>query len=183
MFRLTIFLWLVLTPGLKAQHALKIEDAPGSISFTIRNFGISVYGTFNRIQGTILFDLQNISTAYFEVTVPVQSISTGIALRDRHLLKEEYFYADQYGYMTFISESIMQGEGKAVWVLKGKLKIKEVSRSIMIPFQVKNLPDKRLIFEGEFKLNRRDFGVGGKSVTLGDDVFIALKVVAAPHSL
>ena len=57
--------------------------------------------------------------------------------------------------------------------------IKGVSKNVVIPFTVKPTA-KGVLFEGEFAIDRRDYGVGGGSMVLSNEVNIKLKVLANP---
>jgi polyisoprenoid-binding protein YceI len=59
----------------------------------------------------------------------------------------------------------------------GNLIIKGVSKEIKFPFKA-TPKDDGFLFEGEFKINRRDFKVGGNSLSLSDDVTVSLSVFA-----
>ena len=53
--------------------------------------------------------------------------------------------------------------------------LKELSKEISFPFRysiVKGIPS----FEGEFEINRRDFNVGGGSLTMADNLGVFLDV-------
>jgi len=176
--------WLLVSPYVTiAQDTYTLEDEPGSVFFTIRNFGIGVQGTFGGIMGKIWFGPQLIPDAHFDVSIPVKTVNTGIALRDKHLLKEDYFNAEGHASIRFISETIKAGDKKGIWLLGGKLTIKGVAKYVVIPFRVQTLPDSKLNFSGEFKINRRYFGVGSKSLSLGDEVMVTLSVVATRQLL
>jgi polyisoprenoid-binding protein YceI len=59
----------------------------------------------------------------------------------------------------------------------GNLTIKGVTKEIKFPFLYIPKEDGYL-FQGEFEINRRDFGVGGKSLSLSDDLKVELSVLA-----
>ncbi|MEO7209542.1 MAG: YceI family protein, partial [Chitinophagaceae bacterium] len=59
----------------------------------------------------------------------------------------------------------------------GTLTIKGVSKSISFPYTVKKLND-GYMFEGDFSINRKDFGVGGSFTTLSNRVDVQLRVKA-----
>jgi polyisoprenoid-binding protein YceI len=178
MFRLFVFSWLLINPVLGAQHTYSIANVPGSVSFTIRNFGLGVEGIFGNVRGEIYFDPQQIASASFRVSVGVKTIDTGIALRDRHLLKADYFNAEERAEIRFVSESVKPGDERNVWLLRGRLTIKGVAKSVAIPFRTETLANNDLIFSGKFKIDRKDFDVGGKSISLDDEVTVTLKVLA-----
>jgi polyisoprenoid-binding protein YceI len=59
----------------------------------------------------------------------------------------------------------------------GNLTIKDVTQEVKFPFTV-TPKDGGYLFEGEFKINRRDFGVGGRSFSMADELKVELSVFA-----
>jgi polyisoprenoid-binding protein YceI len=59
----------------------------------------------------------------------------------------------------------------------GTITIKGVSKEIRFPFTQKP-KNGGYLFEGEFKLNRLDFGVGEKSFSLADELTVELSIFA-----
>ena len=59
----------------------------------------------------------------------------------------------------------------------GVITIKNISKEISFPFK-QTSKDGGILLEGEFKLNRKDFGVGGNSFSMSDEVNLELSVFA-----
>ncbi len=152
---------------------LKPVDADGSVTFTIKNFGINTKGEFKGLKGTINWDAANPANSSFNVSVDVNTINTGIELRDNDLKKESYFNATKYPTINFISTAVSSGS------VTGNLTIKGVTKQITIPFTATS-SENGYLFEGNFSINRKDFGVGGGSFALSGHVDVALKVRANP---
>ncbi|MDI3322237.1 YceI family protein [Pinibacter soli] len=151
-------------------------EASGSkIGFGIKNLGVTVHGTFSGLEGEITFDPNQSSKSSFNVHVDSKSINTDNDMRDNHLRKEEFFNVEKYPHLTFVSESIT-GSGKSFNV-KGKLTIKGVTKEVSFKFTATPQGD-IYTFKGSFELNRRDFEVGGSSITMSDKVNVELIVVA-----
>ncbi len=100
------------------------------------------------------------------------SLETGIALRDKHLKKEEYFAIDKFPEMTFTSKLVSKTRDNT-YLMVGTLVIKGKQQKISFPFKATSAKG-GYHFEGEFQIDRRDFGVGGNSLTIGDDVTVKL---------
>lgn len=151
-------------------------EASGSkIGFSIKNLGITVHGAFSGLEGEINFDPGAPAKSSFNVHVDAKSINTDNDMRDGHLRKEEFFNVEKYPHLTFVSESIT-GSGKSFNV-KGKLTIKGVTKDVSFKFTATPQGDS-YTFKGDFDVNRRDFGVGGGSITMSDNVKVELAVVA-----
>lgn len=157
------------------QHFVPKDDG-SEVKFRIKNFGVNVSGTFKGLEGKISFDSTNLSNTHFDVSVQTNTINTGIDQRDNHLQQEEYFDVKKYPTIHFVSTSITTSTNKDYLFVFGKLTIKEVTKEISFPF--KAVPKgEDLLFEGEFTLNRRDYNVGGGSITMSDNLIVQLSVL------
>ncbi len=175
MVRLSVGLILLVVFTGRAQSYQPV-DAGSTVGFKIRNFGTTVEGSFTGLAGSIAFDPEHPEKAKISVTVNAASINTGIGLRDKHLKKEDYLAAATHPTLSFSSSRITfqkPGEGRA----EGTLTIKKTSRQVTIPFTYTIL-ENTLNLKGELTINRRDFDVGGNSLTMADDVRIVLDVQA-----
>jgi polyisoprenoid-binding protein YceI len=152
---------------------LKPVDTDDAVTFTINNFGIPTKGSFKGIKGTIKWDAANLSSSSFDVSVDVNTISTGIDIRDNDLKNETYFNAAKYPTINFVSTAVNATN------VTGNLTIKGITKQINIPYTAKPSGNGYL-FEGKFSLNRKDFNVGGSSFTLSDNLDVQLKVLANP---
>ncbi len=152
----------------------KIDNSKG-VTFEIKNFGLVVEGSIEGLKGEIKFDPQNVATTLFNVSVDANSIDTGISLRDNHLRKEEYLDVKNYPQIKFVSKSVVKGNRPNTWMLTGELTIKKITKEISFPFSVSR-QDEYNNFKGEFRINRRDFGVGGKSISMADELRVVLNI-------
>jgi polyisoprenoid-binding protein YceI len=160
---------------LGSPPVLKPTDQGSKVSFTIRNFGLQVEGSLSGLGGEIIFDPQSPATARFDVFVKSASIRTGNRLRDDHLIKKDYLHAAAYPEIRFRSTSVKAGSSAGSYAITGMLTIKGVSKEISFPFRVEP-QGTGYVFKGSFQINRRDFGVGGSSISLGDYLTMVLQV-------
>ncbi len=152
-------------------------DAGSSVTFSIKNFGLNTGGSFKGLAGSIRFNAQSPEMGFFNVSVNANSIDTDNKSRDKHLRKEEYFHAEKYPTLSFISTKVVRSTVTGTYILYGKLTIKAVTRDVSFPFTAIDKGNGWL-FTGEYKINRLDYGVGGSSAFLGDNLKISLKVFA-----
>lgn len=165
-FILPVFMAMSFTSG-----DLKPVDTNEAVTFTIKNFGINTSGGIKGLKGIIKWDPANPSASVFNVSVDVSTINTGIEMRDSHLKKDEYFDVEKYPDINFVSTAVTASN------LTGNLTIKGVTKQVSFPFTVKP-SNGGFLFEGTFSINRKDFGIGGGSVSLSNSVKINLKVQA-----
>jgi len=152
-------------------------DDGSKVRFVIKNFGINTGGTFEGLAGTITFDPANLANASFNVTVDAKTVDTDLEARDNHLRKEEYFDVEKYPKVSFRSTKITTTNKDGYLFMSGVITIKNISKEISFPFK-QTSKDGGILFDGEFKLNRLDFGVGGKSFSMSDELNVELSIFA-----
>lgn len=160
-----------------AQQPYVPVDAESKIHFIIKNFAIKTGGDFTGLRGTIHFDPARLSTSKFEVSVNAATVDTDSETRDRHLKGGDYFDIAKYPTINFNSTGITPAATAGLYHLQGNLTIKGITKSIQFDFSA-TAQARGYLFEGEFEIDRLDFNVGGKSISMQDKVKIELKVVA-----
>ncbi len=152
-------------------------DATSKVSFKIKNFGSSVDGSLKGLKGTINFDTSDLPHAKITVSIEATTINTGIGMRDNHLRKPDYFDVVNFAAIRFVSTKIT-GSGKiGEAIITGKLTIKKTTKEISFPFRYSEVGGV-LQCTGEFQINRRDFDVGGGSISLADELKVMLDIKA-----
>ena len=145
------------------------------ISFKIKNAGATVTGRFTGLKANLAFDPANLAKSSLDASVEVATIKTGIDKRDRDLLEENYFNADKYRLIEMKSTKLYKKGDQYAGMFN--VTIKGVTKSVEVPFEVtRNGTD--AVFKGSFPLNRRDFGIGGKSIMMSDDLTVNIMIRA-----
>ena len=170
------FLLAICSLGIFAQAYTPVDNG-SKVHFVIKNFGIGTGGDFTGLAGSIKFDPANLSAADFNVSIDASSINTDIESRDNHLRKSEYFDVKTYPRISFRSTKVTKTNKNGYLYMFGNITIKGVTKEIKFPFKA-TAQNGGYLFEGDFKLNRRDFGVGGNSISLSDDLTVNLSVFA-----
>ena len=167
---------LILLASGDALAQVKPIDTRSAINFTIRNFGISVSGTFKGIEGNIQFDPGHPDQASFDITLDASTVNTDNSLRDDHLKGESYLDIKHYPKIRFVSTKVAPSNKSGIWLLTGKLTIKDHTKDLSFPFSATAAMGGYL-FKGAFKIKRREFEVGGIS-TISDEMDVSLNVFA-----
>jgi len=167
-------LFLIRILSINAQQ-YKPVDEKSEVKFSIKNFGLNTEGSLTGLKGTIKFDPANVAASSFNVSVDVNTINTGIDSRDSHIKKEDYFDAAKFSTISFVSTNITANQNQ--YTVTGNLTIKGITKPVSFPFTVQT-ENNDVMFNGNFSINRKDFGVGGSSAVLSNTVNITLKVFA-----
>lgn len=173
---LHLFLFASFFTNLAAQQYKPVDES-STVKFRIKNFGFNVNGKFSGLQGTIKFDPNSIATSSFEVSIDANSVDTDIDARDNHLRKPEYFDVKNFPRIKFVSTKITPSTKAGTLYVFGKLTIKNTTKELSFPFTAEQKGN-GYNFKGEFKLNRRDFGVGGDN-TISDNLTVFLDINTA----
>lgn len=170
---LLIYFTTMLQCSFGQMHPVAKES---SVIFTIHNFGFKVTGNLDAPQGDIRFNPDSLTSSFFKVTIKSESINTDNNTRDGHLKEEDYFDVKNYPLISFVSGSIQSAGKKGDYVASGRLTIKNKTKDIQLPFtEVRS--GNGYLFTGSFKMNRRDFGIGGGS-TISNELTVDIKVLA-----
>jgi polyisoprenoid-binding protein YceI len=153
----------------------KPVDQGSEIKFTVNNFGFAVDGSFKGIQGTIDFDPQNAAAGRFDVTIDASTVNTDNSLRDSHLKNDGHFDVKNYPRIRLVSTKLSGSGGS--YIFTGLLTIKDKTKEISFPFTAAPA-NAGMVFNGSFKINRKDFGVGGTS-TISNELTVSLAVAAS----
>lgn len=172
--------WILLAISVVAFNACSAQYKPveqgSGLIFTIKNLGFDVTGTFGGFAGTIDFDPQNPVAAKFDVTIEAATVNTDNSLRDEHLKGDSFFDVKKFPRIQLVSGKVAATGKVDTYRLTGQLTIKGISRPVEFPFTATPLAD-GFIFKGGFKINRKDFKVGGSS-TVSDQLSVTIVTMA-----
>ena len=162
---------LISSIGLSGQILTSIVKS--EIKFSIQNAGLTVNGNLGPASGLIELNPEKIAASNLELNVSAASINTGISMRDTHLKKKDYFDVAAFPNIFLKSKFF----GKQGDVFKGYflLSLKGVTKDVTIPFTLSK-EGELTVAEGSFMINRLDYGVGSKSLVMGNEVRISVKV-------
>jgi len=146
-----------------ADYVIDKAGQHAYITFKASHLGFSyIIGHFEDFEGKFTYDAANPSASSASVTIKTNSLDSDHAERDKHLKGPEYFDADKYPEITFVSTGF---EGDATsGKLKGNLTVHGVTKSTELDVdQIGEGKDPwggyRNGFEGSVMLVAADFGL------------------------
>ena len=151
---------------LENARLFQIDGSHSSIEFAVPWMGLTkVKGSFSEVRGTLAFDGADLTRSSLTILIRMPSITTFNAMRDKDLKGPNFFDVEKYPTSLFTSRSIEKsGDG---YLMRGDLTIKGVTKQVEVPFHyLGEVVDSggighRLGFEGQFAIDRRDYGVAG----------------------
>lgn len=163
-----------------------IDPAHTDVGFTVRHLGLAkVRGRFGDVTGSVEI-ADDVSTTTVEAVIALNSVSTGNADRDGHLLSSDFFNAAANPTMTFRSTGVA-GDADD-YTLSGELSLNGFTRPIELDvefFGTSEFPadqSTRAGFTATGELSRKEFGIefnmplGGDKVMISDKVALELDV-------
>ncbi|NAS31891.1 hypothetical protein GTQ40_12965 [Flavobacteriaceae bacterium R38] len=186
-FTITLLLLLV-TSTLSAQN-YKIDAGHSTVQIQIERFGVvDVVGRFKTAEGTITYNVEDISKSSAEAVIKVDSYDANNIGGEEAVKSKAFLDATTYPEITFKSTKTITKNGKNYLV--GNLTIHGVSKEIELPFSIKgpllDLPTRKqsIAFKASTVINRQDYGVSfdrklpnGTSI-VGNEVKITLIILA-----
>jgi polyisoprenoid-binding protein YceI len=168
--------------GLAATENYNIDPAHTSVVFSVSHNGQSfVYGLFRQVQGQYQLDQIYPANSRFRVSIPVESLDTNNAERDKHLRSADFFNSQQFPTITFDSTSVTQSRSgnDVAYEITGNLTMHGVTRQVTIPLKLLDAGpglrnDYRTGFWGQLELKRSDFDMNNLLNIVGDKIGITV---------
>ena len=120
--------------------------------YSVKFDGGDPSGEFTGLKGTIQFDEKNLAASKFDVTVDVASINTGNGMKNTHAKSANWFDAEKYPTIAFVSSTI--SKTSSGFEAKGTLELHGVKKEITLPFTFSSNT-----FDGVIEVNRMDFNL------------------------
>jgi polyisoprenoid-binding protein YceI len=164
-----------------------IDPSHSHVAFAVKHLMIStVRGQFSDVTGSATWNTDQPARSRVEVRIGTASIDTRELQRDAHLRSADFFDADRFPTLTFVSRRV-EGDLSGQFTLVGDLTIRDVTREIVLKGAAEGLTTdpwggERAGFSATGTINRRDFGLtwnqaleaGG--VLVGDEVKLSIDV-------
>jgi len=159
----------------------KIDPAHSEINFKVKHLVVStVTGHFSKFDASIETSKEDFSDAKINFEADINSIDTKNEQRDGHLKSADFFDAEKYPKMTFVSRSIKKDSDHEM-KLTGNLTLRGVTKEITLDViyngTVAGFGGTQVAgFEVRGKLNRFDFGLQWNALTEAGGVVVSNEV-------
>ncbi len=153
-----------------------LDSTHSEIAFKVKHMMIStVTGHFENFEATAKTDGDNFNDATIAFTAKTGSINTKNKDRDTHLKSDDFFNAEKFPEMKFVSKSF-DGEH-----LVGDLTIRDVSKEISLNAEFNGIVvdpygQTKAGFEIRGEVSRKDFNLTWNAVTEAGSIVVSDKV-------
>ena len=179
-------LMLFIVSGTVAQTKWNVDKLHSNVKFTVTHMIVSeVEGSFRVFDGSLIASKADLSDAKINFSVDVASVNTDNEMRDGHLKNDDFFNAEKYPKMTFVSKS-MKPLGGNKYALSGDLTIRDVTKPVTFDVtyggQIKNGTGAKAGFKAKTTIDRLEYGlkwaktVEAGGLAVGKDVEITVLV-------
>src|SRR5690606_28305807 len=113
-----------------------IDPAHSELGFKVKHMMItSVKGHFEKFEATATAEDDDFSNVQVTVTIDASSIQTGVGDRDTHLRSDDFFNAEAFPQIRFVSTNIRRKDHDE-YELTGDLTIRDVTRPIKLDVEL-----------------------------------------------
>lgn len=159
----------------------KIDAAHSEITFKVKHLMITnVTGNFTSFDATLEAANEDFSDAKISFSADVNSISTNNEQRDGHLKSDDFFAAEKFPTLSFVSTSFTKVGGDD-YKLAGDLTIKGVTKPVELEVELGGIATDpwgqvKAGFEIKGKISREVFGLTWNAVTEAGGVMVSDEV-------
>jgi polyisoprenoid-binding protein YceI len=113
-----------------AQNSWSLDKSHSSLKFGVKHLVVSeVEGSFKSFTGSVKAKDDTFADAQIEFAADVNSVNTDDEKRDGHLKSDDFFNAEKFPQMKFVSKSFKKA-GKDKYKLTGDLTIRDVTKTV-----------------------------------------------------
>lgn len=153
-----------------------------TLTFTSKQMGVPVAGSFRKFATTLTFDPAKPANANARLELDLSSIDAGSPDANNEVVGKPWFNLKAFPTATFVSSSLKPLGGDR-YELAGKLTIKGKTQDISAPLTFRK-DGNNGVFDGSFTLKRLDFAIGdgmwADVSTVANEVQIKFHLIAAP---
>jgi polyisoprenoid-binding protein YceI len=158
----------------------KIDPAHSQITFSIRHMMISnVHGRFENFTGSIDFNEADPTRSSVDVKIEAGSINTREPMRDNHLKSPDFFEAEKYPNLTFVSKRIEKVDDHHGRII-GDLTIRDIAHEVVLDTEYSGQSTlwgkTNAGFSASARINRKNWNLNWNKVVesggwlVGDDI-------------
>ena len=166
-----------------AVEEYRVDPAHSSVGFQILHFFTPVYGSFEKFQGSLTIDRDNLENSSAEAVIEVASVDTQQNMRDKDLRSTNFFHAARYPKITFKTTSWQKTEEENVYTVTGDLTMLDTTRPITLSVEALGFGPG---MQGNFisgwkatgKINRDNWEISSGKPAVGSSVAIEVLIEA-----
>lgn len=158
-----------------------VDPMHSLVQFKVRHLMITnVTGTFQHFEGTIESEGEDFTQGKVTFNIKVDSIDTASDQRDTHLKSDDFFGAEKFPEIKFVSSSFKKISGED-FELTGNLTVRDKTRPVTLAVEYGGVAqdfygNTKAGFSVTGKVNRKDFGLEWNGVTEAGSIVVSDEV-------
>jgi len=138
---------------------------------------------FGEVQGTIVYDADNIAASSVEATIPLAGLEAYIPAFNEHLLSADFFEAEAFPTITFKSTAV-ESAGTNQLKVTGDLTIKGITQPAVLEVTINGFGEHPMSkrptagFDAVTTIKRSDFGMGAYVPNVSDEIRLRITTEA-----
>jgi polyisoprenoid-binding protein YceI len=145
-------------PAMADRRPYVFDASHSQLNFVAEALLITAHGFFEKFEADIQVDPENLENSTLTFTIDTASVNTRNERRDNHLRSGDFFDAANHPQIKFVSTKIAKVDANNL-LITGDLTIRGTTKPVQVPTRVVFLREADGRFKGEFKINRKDFGI------------------------
>ena len=164
----------------QAASKWTLDKAHSNVKFAVTHMVVSeVEGNFKIFDGSLEASKEDFSDGKVEFTVDVSSIDTDNENRDKHLKGDDFFNAEKYPTMKFVSTSFTPA-GDKKYKLAGDLTIRDVTKPVVFDVtyggSVADKGGSKSGFKAKTTINRFDYNLKWDKLTEAGGMVVSKEI-------
>lgn len=172
-----------LVPGTQAAQYNQFQSEQSTVQFHYQQMGVDMDGRFKQFNAQVAFDPANPAAAQAKLEVDLSSIDLGSAEADEEVAGKDWFNTKAFAQASFVASQVKMISANQLEI-SGMLSIKGHQRELVVPATF-STEGTNALFEGQFSINRSDFGIGegiwAKDDVVANPVNIKFRITTTSH--
>lgn len=170
-----------MTTATRTTTKWNIDKAHSEIQFKAKHLMITtVTGVFNSFDATVETEGDDFTTAQINFTADINSIDTRSEQRDVHLKSDDFFNAEKYPTLSFVSTNIGKA-GDNSYIMEGDFTIRGVTKRIRLNVEFEGIAkdpwgNTKSGFSINGTCNRTDFGLKWNVITEAGSILVSEEI-------
>ncbi len=156
----------------------QVDQAHSEVQFKVKHLMINtVTGEFTSYRASLTSEAEDMSDAAITFEADINSINTKNEMRDGHLKSDDFFSAEKFPTMSFVS-TLLSPKGDGKYALTGNLMIRDVTKTVILDVEyggtmVDFYGNTKAGFEITGAINRKEFGLAWDAVTEAGGIVVS----------
>jgi polyisoprenoid-binding protein YceI len=178
---------LAAAPLYAVTYTFEPEHTQGVVRWNHLGFA-NPTAQFNNVQGTLEFDQADPTRSSVRVTIPLTSMSTGVAGLNENFQSSDFFEYAKFPAATFKSSQVQKGATPDTLKVVGELSLHGITKPVALDVTINKVGTNprnhvpTVGFEAMATLKRSDFGLGLFVPQVSDEVQVHITAEAAEKS-